>query len=117
MAGAGINAGIVHGASDKNGAYTFWNVDPGEYCVRILDITIPAGYFRTTPGRVPVWIASGSHLSGVHFGFRESYPSYPQPRMAEALCYLEGPDARLTLLSAGAVIILYSFTIPRRVAS
>ena len=88
--------------SDKSGNFTFWDVETGEYCVRILDITIPAGFFRTTAARVPVWVSGGSHVTGIEFGFRESYPSYPQPPADDPLCYLIG-GREITTMAPGAV--------------
>ena len=88
--------------SDKSGNFTFWDVETGEYCVRILDITIPAGYFRTTAARVPVWVTGGRHVTGVNFGFRESYPSYPQAPGNDPLCYLTG-NREVTTFAPGAL--------------
>lgn len=106
--------------SDKSGNFTFWDVETGEYCVRILDITIPAGYFRTTAARVPVWVSGGSHVTGIEFGFRESYPSYPQAPGDDPLCYLTGnrevstfapgalTDVKLSGLSQDVAAVAYS---------
>ena len=106
--------------SDKSGNFTFWDVETGEYCVRILDITIPAGFFRTTAARVPVWVSGGSHVTGIEFGFRESYPSYPQAPSDDPLCYLTGnrevstfapgglSDVRLSGLSQDLAAVAYS---------
>ncbi|MBO6574171.1 MAG: DUF11 domain-containing protein [Rhodothermales bacterium] len=106
--------------SDKSGNVTFWDVETGEYCLRILDITVPAGYFRTTAARVPVWVSRGAHVTGIEFGFRESYPSYPQAPSDDPLCYLTGnrevstfapgalSDVRLAGLSDDVAAVAYS---------
>jgi uncharacterized repeat protein (TIGR01451 family) len=87
--------------SDKSGNFTFWDVERGEYCVRIMDITVPAGFFRTTAARVPVWVSGGSHVTGIEFGFRESYPSYPQAPSDDPLCYLTG-NRQMSTYAPGA---------------
>jgi uncharacterized repeat protein (TIGR01451 family) len=73
--------------TDAYGAYGFWDVDAGTYCVRILDVAIPYGYTRTSPDPVKVVVdAYGSVV--VNFGFKANVTPPPPPPSGDALCYM-----------------------------
>ncbi|MFT5141854.1 MAG: putative repeat protein (TIGR01451 family) [Rhodothermales bacterium] len=74
--------------TDAYGAYSFWDVDAGTYCVRILDVAIPYGYTRTSPDPVKVVVTAYDNVV-VNFGFKASYSTPPPPPPSgDALCYM-----------------------------
>lgn len=74
--------------TDQYGAYSFWDIEAGTYCVRILDAAIPYGYVRTSPDPVKVVVTAHGEAK-VNFGFKSSYTTPPPPPpTGDALCYL-----------------------------
>ncbi|MFT4603658.1 MAG: putative repeat protein (TIGR01451 family) [Rhodothermales bacterium] len=73
--------------TDQYGAYSFWDVDAGTYCVRILNAAIPYGYTRTSPDPVKVEVTAYGAVV-VNFGFKNGYTPPPPPPSGDALCYL-----------------------------
>ncbi len=85
--GGGDDIEIATTDTDNYGAYSFWDVEAGTYCVRILDAAIPYGYSRTSPDPVQVEVTSYGSVE-VNFGFKSAYTPPPPPPSGDTLCYL-----------------------------
>ncbi|MEM1334058.1 MAG: SdrD B-like domain-containing protein, partial [Actinomycetota bacterium] len=62
------NAVIATVATAADGTYTFTDVEPGDYTVRVDRSTVPAGFSATTPGTLAVSIESDQRVTDVDFG-------------------------------------------------
>ena len=95
--------------TDANGAYSFWDVTAGTYCVRILQGSIPQGFTPTSPLAVRVEVTAGGNVK-VNFGFKSHHTPPPPPPTSGMLCYLvadndnngTGSADVFTTLAAGA---------------
>jgi len=56
--------------SDKQGEFSFGDLDPGQQAVSLDELTIPKGYHLTTDATIPIFLSEGAR-GYVKFGLQE----------------------------------------------